>query len=475
MPDKRIQPLIAHPEEPWVDLREILATGQAADLEIYIRGVSPADVARALTRLSDEERRDVFRMLDREQAADLLENFAEAHAADLIEELTPEQAAAIVGEMESDHRADILAEMARNEAEQVLRSMREEEAEDARRLLAYDENTAGGIMVTEFFLYPQTMTVGEVLEDVRKHAKEYGDFGVHYVYVRKGNSKVAGDGEETLVGVVRIRDLILSPADKTMSEIMIVNPICALGETSLDELDNLFEQYPFWNLPVTDPDGRMLGVVRRADMEEALGEEHERNLMRFSGIIGGEEIRNMPLKERASRRLAWLSLNVFLSLIAASVILLFEGTIDKIFALVFFIPVIGNMCGCSGNQAVAVSIRELALGLIQPGDFMVVWRKELAVGLINGTVIGLLLGAVAFLLDHFLWHDSAFLGLVIGIAFLLNTVVSVSLGGLIPLGLKRVGADSALGAPPILTTLSDMIGLLFVLTLAKAAITVGLI
>lgn len=471
MPDESVLGLIQNPDAPWIDLRTILGGGSPEELEAYVRQVPPGDVARAMTRLSDDERRLVFRLLDRELAADLLENFAEAHAADLMEELSPEQAAAIVDEMESDHRADVLAEMTRDEAEEILQRMGEDEAKDARRLLAYDENTAGGIMVTEFLVYPQSLMVSEALANVREHAKLYSDFGLHYVYVHKDADGTGLNGSKTLIGVVRIRDLILTVAEETLSDIMIVNPVCVLGETPLDELDDLFEQYPFWNLPVTNKDGRLIGVVRRADMEAALGEEHERNLMRFGGIIGGEEIRSMPTRERAMRRLAWLGLNVCLSLVAASVILMFEGTIDQLFALVFFIPVIGNMCGCSGNQAVAVSIRELARGLIQPNDFMVVWRKEIVIGAINGSVIGTFLGIVAFTLDHFIWHDTALLGFVVGIAFLLNSMVAVSLGGLIPLALKRVGADAALGAPPILTTLCDMIGLLFVLSLARLALS----
>jgi magnesium transporter len=205
-----------------------------------------------------------------------------------------------------------------------------------------------------------------------------------------------------------------------------------------------------------------------------LGEEHERVFLRFSGIIGGEEIRSMPLRERAMRRLAWLGLNSMLSLLAASVVLLFEGTINELFVLVFFMPVIANLSGCSGNQAVAVSIRELAVGLIQPKDFMLVWRKEFMVGLINGAAIGLILGGVALLLSVTFWHASPLIGVVIGLAFLVNTVIAVSLGGLIPLMLKRIGADAALGAPPILTTLTDMCGFLIVLTLASAAISTGL-
>jgi magnesium transporter len=246
-------------------------------------------------------------------------------------------------------------------------------------------------------------------------------------------------------------------------------------DTHLDELDDSFERFPFWSLPVVDREGQMVGVVRRADVEEAVGEESERTFLRFSGIIGGEEIRSMPLRERATRRLAWLCLNAVLSLMAASVVLMFETTIDKVFVLVFFMPVIANLSGCSGNQAVAVSIRELAVGLIQPKDFVVVWKKEFFVGLINGCAIGVGLGAVALVLSVFLWHSSPLIGPLIGFSFLLNTVIAVSLGGLIPLGLKYVGADAALGAPPILTTLTDMCGFLIVLTLASSALASGLI
>jgi len=181
----------------------------------------------------------------------------------------------------------------------------------------------------------------------------------------------------------------------------------------------------------------------------------------------------MDFSERAPRRLIWLGLNVLLSLVAASVLLLFEQTVAQVYALVFFIPIICNLSGCSGNQAVAVSIRELALGLIQPGDFMRVWGKELIVGAANGLVIGTLLATVALALNAILWQESMVLALVIGAAFALNTLVAVSLGGLIPLMLRAFGLDPALGAPPILTTLTDMCGLIFILALASATMAWG--
>jgi len=252
---------------------------------------------------------------------------------------------------------------------------------------------------------------------------------------------------------------------------MIANPIFVFTRTTLDELDDLLERYPFWGLPVVDDSGVLVGIVLRADVVEAWGEVQGRSLLRFGGIVFGEELRSMPLGERTSRRLSWLLINMALSMVAASVVLGHQETVNRIFALVFFMPIICNMSGCSGNQSVAVSIRELALGIIKPEDYLHVWRKEVILGLINGLILGCCMGAVASIF----WNETAFLGAVVGLAFTLNTVVAVSLGGLIPLLLRYFSIDPALGAPPILTTLTDMCGFTFVLGLARIAIEVGLI
>ncbi len=453
--------------EPWREIRALLAAKDSEKLEALLDGLSPGRVARALDRIGEEERLRLFALIDPEEAADVVETLADAQGADIIEEMPVTQAAAIVDEMESDERADLLSEMAADDAEAILRRMDPEEAEDARLLLEYDEDVAGGVMVTEFVSYGQGATVSEVIRDLRENQERYSDFGLQYAYVESQGG--------VLVGVLPLRDLLLAPASKPLGEIMIANPVYAQGDTPIEELDALFERFPFWSIPVTDNDGHMLGVVLRADLEEALGEEQERAFLRFSGIITGEELRSMPFKERASKRLVWLGLNVFLSILAASIILLFEGTINRIFALVFFIPIIGNMCGCSGNQAVAVSIREMTLGLIQPGDFVRVWLKELSVGTLNGLVLGTMIGVLAFGMNALFWHESPYLGLVIGLAFVLNTMVAVSLGGLIPLFLRLVKADPALGAPPILTTLTDMFGLFLVLALAALSLKAGIL
>lgn len=446
---------------PWVEIQELLAGGQTEPLRAYIESLAPAEFARAATRLDEEEKQMVLALMGPERAADFMEMMNDAQAADIIEDLPVEQAAAIIDEMESDHRADLLSEMHVDDAEAILQQMDPEEAEDARQLLQYGENTAGGIMVTEYVTFPQDMPVAEVLQALQDDAERYADFGIHYVYVESPRG--------VLIGVARLRDLVLAQHHKRLSEVMIVNPIYMLENTPLQELDTFFERYSFWDVPVTDAKGHMVGVVRRSDMEQAVGEERERTLMRYGGIIGGEELRSMPVRERASHRLVWLILNMGLSVLAATVILGHQATVNRLFALVFFMPIICNMSGCSGNQAVAVSIRELTLGLILPRDYLRVWSQEVGVGLMNGIVLGVIVGIVA---DVF-WDDTPMLGAVIGLAFALNILVAVSLGGMIPLALKALRLDPALGAPPVLTTLTDMCGFFLVLTMAQFAMDLG--
>jgi len=169
----------------------------------------------------------------------------------------------------------------------------------------------------------------------------------------------------------------------------------------------------------------------------------------------------MPLLLRSRRRLAWLSANIVLNIIAASVISLYQETLAAVIAIAIFLPMVSDMSGCSGNQSVAVSLRELALGLAKPVDVVRVWAKEVSVGVINGIVLGILIAVVAWV-----WKGNSFLGVVIGLALALNTVVAVSVGGVVPLLLKRFNQDPAVASGPLLTTITDVAGFFLVLSLA---------
>jgi magnesium transporter len=191
--------------------------------------------------------------------------------------------------------------------------------------------------------------------------------------------------------------------------------------------------------------------------------------MESQGIVGGEELRTMPILLRSRRRLSWLSVNILLNMVAASVIAFHQETLSAVIALAVFLPIISDMSGCSGNQAVAVSMRELSLGVVRPAEVTRVWLQEISVGLINGTVLGILIG-----LSAWLWKGSILLGIVVGAALTINTVVAVSLGGTVPLILKRFGVDPALASGPILTTVTDMVGFFLALTFASMMLTGGL-
>ncbi len=445
----------------WKQIESIIQGGNAEELDDYLDTLSPGQVARAISRLSDDTQAALVTLLEPEDAADLIEELSDVQAADIIEELPAEQAAAIVDEMESDERADLLGEMNEGDAEAILRAMDPEEAEDARKLLTYPEDTAGGIMITEYVSYPQDIRVADVLNDLREKAEEEEDYSLQYLYVESAN--------HILVGVVPLSTLVLAPGHSQLSSIMVPNPISVLADASLEEVEQLLDRFTFVGIPVIDEEGRMLGIVLRSDAEEAFGERAERKFMQFSGIVGGEELRSMPLNTRVFGRLSWLTVNMILNIVAAMVILIFIDVIEAVTFLAVVLPVICNMSGCSGNQAVAVSIREMALGLINPRDFTRVVLQEIRVGILNGIALGILLGGVSYLFNN----NNIYFGVVVGTALALSTIVAVCLGGGIPLLLRRINIDPAIAAAPIVTTIIDMCGFFFVLGFAWQAIQLG--
>ncbi len=223
-----------HVQEPWKEIEAMIDKGDAQRLSSYLDALTPWEIARAVSRLDDDNQSGLLTLLEPEDAADLIEELSDTQGADLIEDLPARQAAAIVAEMDSDDRVDVLGELHKGDAEAILEQMDPDEAADTRKLLNYDPDTAGGIMVTEFVTYPQHLRVVDVLNDLREHAEEYSDYGVQYAYVVSER--------DVLIGVVRLRDLVLSPNDAALTSVMIANPLSVLVDASLDEL----EQFESW-------------------------------------------------------------------------------------------------------------------------------------------------------------------------------------------------------------------------------------
>ena len=437
--------------KPWERLLRLVEAGQSEELERYVDSLGPTEAFRALVRLSVDERERVLTTLAPKDAADLIEEIPDEHAADLIEELPVESAASILNEMESDDQADVLGELDKRDAEAILAEMAPEEADDVRQLFQYETDEAGGLMVTEVLSYPENALVQDVVEDLSIRA-EQNETDEVYIYVVSARDK--------LVGVIDFRDLVLSRRATPLADIL-TSPLFVSVTTSLDDLQSFFQRHAFFAVPVVDQRQRLVGMVRRNDVRKAISERAEHDYLKMQGIVGGDEIRTMPVLTRSRRRLSWLSLNIVLNIIAASVIALYEDTLSAVIALAVFLPIVSDMSGCTGNQAVAVSMRELSLGLVKPYEMLRVWLQEIKVGVLSGLVLGVLIAASAIA-----WKGNPYLGLVVGGALATNTLVAVSIGGTVPLLLKRLNIDPAVASGPILTTVTDMCGFFLVLSFA---------
>lgn len=434
-------------------LSQALAERDGAALAEVLEPLALSDALRELANLPPEDRSLALSLLPAARAAEIVEEAPNELAASLVVGLESGTAAGIIDELGSNIKADVIGGLDDAEAEAILARLTPADAADVRRLSSYEGHVAGGLMAAEAFTFQESDRVGDVLRRFVSDTEDFERYRGQHPYVLNASG--------IPVGVVSLRRLLTTRRGASLTEIMTA-PLIVPANTPLEELQDIFNEHPFLGLPVVEEGGVLAGVVSRSAVDEALLSRAETENLRRQGVFG-DELRTMPLKLRARRRLQWLSANIVLNVIAASVIAAYEETLAAVIAIAVFLPMVSDMSGCSGNQAVAVSMRELSLGLARPTDVWRVWKKEAAVGVINGIVLGILIGLVAWV-----WKGNPFLGLVIGGALALNTFVAVSIGGIVPLMLKRAGQDPAAASGPLLTTITDMAGFFLVLSFASA-------
>lgn len=435
-------------------LGELIQSNDTAQIEAVFEELPPVEMARMISSLNKADHIHLLEILGPEKSASIISKITDLGTENLVTQLPTPQAVSIVKKMSQDQQAHFLRTIDDDDAEAILDEIKPQNANTVRKLMSYTENTAGALMITEYLSYGGTMLVKDVLDDLRTQGEAYSDYDIQYAYVVSDSDR--------LIGVLRLRDLLMAARSKTINEIMIKEPLHVNINASLRDLKDFFRQYTFLGAPVTDAEGKLVGVIRSSSVREAANRQNNQLFLKFAGIIGGEESRSMSLFKRSSRRLSWLSINIVLNIVAASVIAVYQDTLEKAIVLAFFLPIISDMSGCSGNQAVAVSIRELTLGLVRPRELVRVLAKESAIGLINGIALGILLGGAAIL-----WKGNPYLGLVVGVSLVANTLVAVSFGGLVPLILRGMRTDPALASGPLLTTVTDMCGFFFVLSFAS--------
>lgn len=442
-------------KEPWKRLRKLTEEGDVAALDALLYAIEPAETVRAMLRMSSGEQEQLLQLIAPDHAAEIIEDLPDAHAADLIERMKVESAADIVEALSSDHGADLLHELDVSDAEAILDEMVPEQAGRVRALIAYPDDVAGGLMGTENYACNEMARVDDFLNELRQKREDLGYLPQRILLV---------DEDQQLVGAVEVADVLFAETNAEMSQFR--KPVVSVSvDTPLSDLADYFDRHETLGAPVVDADDRLVGRLTRRAVFDQLAEQAQEDQLKSQGIVGGEEIRTMPVFTRSRRRLSWLTINVLLNILAASVIAFYQDTVSAVIALAVFLPIVSDMSGCTGNQAVAVSMRELTLGIIQPRDVLRVWWHEISVGLLNGLALGTLLGLAAYL-----WQGNLALALVVGLALAINTLVAVSIGGTVPLILKRFQADPAVASGPVLTTITDMFGFFLVLGLATMAL-----
>ena len=427
---------------------KLLDAGETAEAIRILQELHPADSSEILYELPPEYQSLVLRQMEDEQAADMLEEMDEEDMAEVVQNLSVGELADILDEMEPDMAADLLGEFTQEQTAALLEEM--EESDDVAPLLAYPDDTAGGIMNTPRHMLRRQMTAAQAMAFLREHYADEHD--LYYLYVL--------DRHRRLVGIVSLRALVLALPDQTLDEIMDRDVLTVRADADQEEVARLLARYNLLALPVVDGDEHLLGLVSVDDVVDVLEEEATEDIYRLAQLSGDAEIFS-PIHRSVRNRLPWLIVNLGTAFLASSVVSLFEGTIAQVAMLAAFMPIVAGQGGNTGTQTMTIVVRSLALGELELRD---VWRAllhEVAVGAFHGLSIGLLVGLLAWL-----WKGNPVLGLVIGLAMLGNLLVAALAGVLIPMLLRLLKVDPALASAVFVTTATDVCGFSLFLGLA---------
>lgn len=438
--------------ERLAELDSLLEEVREGRLEAAVRlasGLDPADLADALGELNAEQRLGFVETLPPAVAGHALVAMPEdGHAGDILSALPPERAGALLGEVHDDDAAALLRGLPPEVAERLL-SVAADRA-DVGALLRYAPRTAGGRMTTHVMSVRDTDTIAEALARIRHLAVVVQDFYQIFVV----------DGSGVLRGVLTLQTLVVSPPDRRIAEIMTVPEVTVPPDMDQEEVARLFARYDQASVAVVDGTGRLLGRVTFDDVIDVVEAETTEDILQFGGTSAGEELQ-ASWREAVRSRLPWLVINLATAFLAAAVIFSYQGLIRQITTLAVIMPVIAGMGGNAGTQALAVTVRRLALGLIPRHRFRQVIGKEMLVGVTNGVLIGLIVGLVSLGL-----HRGPMLGVVVFLAMSGNLLVAGLAGAFIPIVLEEMGVDPAVASSIFVSTFTDVCGFFLLLWLA---------
>ena len=409
-------------------------------------GVHPGDLLELLDQLGDEERVKLLDHLSDDEVTALLQEMEQFEQVSFFRLLKQSRAPAVLKAMASDNAVDLLGELSPPEIREILPLVDEDIAKFSG-LLKYPEESAGGIMTTEYISLPADLPVEEAIARLREIAPRAET--IYYVFVV--------DVENRLIGVLSLRDLIAAPDGIPLKEIMRRNVISVNTALDQEEVARVVAKYDLLAVPVVDDSNRLLGIITFDDIMDVLEQEATEDIYRLAGAgeVTGVEMMDASAYQVARHRTPWLLLSMMGGIAAGYIMSTFESTLEAILVLAFFIPVIMDMGGNVSTQSSTIFVRGIATGEIKGAG---VWRyffREVRVGLIMGVLFGVLVAIAALF-----WRGNPVLGLVVGTSMVATVSLATIIGTVVPLFFHKLNIDPAITSGPLVTTIKDITGLL---------------
>jgi magnesium transporter len=424
------------------ELRELLDGGRMRTAGVMVNSLHPSEVARLLESLPRKRRSVLWDLVDSEIEGDVLVEVSDEVRDSLLEGMQTADLIAAAEGMEVDDLADLLIDLPETVTQEVLQSLDKQDHERVQQVLAYDEESAGGLMNVDIVTIRPDVT----LEVVTRYLRVVGEItdGTDSIFV------VSRDN--SYIGSLFLSRLLTGDPNEMVANVMSTETTPIPADTPSTQVVWEFENRDLLSAPVVDDDYRVLGRITVDDVVDVIRDEAEHSLMSAAGLDEEDDM-FAPVVQSAARRALWLGVNLCTAFVAAGVVGQFQTTLDRVVLLAVLMPVVPSMGGVAGTQSLTIITRAIALGQINRSNAAWILRKELMVGFLNG--IG---WAIIVSLFTFWWFEEWIIGGIIGAAMIINLFVAALAGFSIPLILKRLNIDPALGGGVVLTTVTDVIG-----------------
>lgn len=420
------------------------------ELRARLDELHPADVAFILEALPQEDRLTVWGLVKTERDGEILLEVSDAVRETLIADMDDQEILAVAGQLDADELADLAPDLPRDVVHELMEALDAQQRERVRSALSYEEDQVGALMDFEMVTIRDDVALEVVLRYLRR-LKELPDHTDKLFVV---------DNDSILKGVLPIKRLLVNDPEKLVVEVMAKEAVAFHPDGDAYDAAQAFERYDLVSAPVVDKNGKLIGRLTIDEMVDLIREESESEVLNMAGLREDEDVFASVWKS-VGNRWTWLATNLITAFIASRVIGLFEGSIEKLVALAALMPIVAGIGGNSGNQAITMIVRAMALGQISVTSTTRLLRKEMGVALCNGVIWGGVIGLVAFYL-----YSSWSLGLVMMGAMTLNLLLAAFMGVLIPMTLQRFGRDPAMGSSVLITAVTDSGGFFIFLGLA---------